>query len=185
MQLSRERKAYASVLVLGLIALGIDRFVIGPPTAAGADEYSVRPEELSQAGAEPPEPLVHVVKPAQQPAAISLGQRLRRFENAGSGPDITDLFQLPPAWRPAEREPTAVRPPPGLSAAEQFQRRRLNGVLVETTGPDRRQAIVDGQVIVVGQSLDGFRLVEVTQRSAVFEGNGHRVVLQTQRVDAP
>ena len=181
MKLSRERKAYAGMLVLGLLALGADRFIIGPPATAGADEYSVDPADAAaDTGAAPaPFPLA-AGEPAPRTQAVSMGQRLQSFEAAGADQELTDLFQVPRAWRPAEQASGAPRPvqPSGLSPWELFKRRKLNGVLVEATGQGRRQAIVDGQAILLGHSLEGFRLIDVTQKTAVFEGHGRQVVLQ-------
>jgi hypothetical protein len=180
MKLSRERKAYAGMLVLGLLALGADRFIIGSPSSAGADEYTGGPENVpamaDDADAAPP---AEPAGPAPRTEVVSLGQRLRQFGAGGEQP-MVDLFQLPAAWRPTGPEPLVARPAQrsSLSPAELFKRRKLTGVLVETTGLGRRQAIVDGHAILLGHSLDGFRLVAVTQKTAVFEGDGQQVVLQ-------
>jgi hypothetical protein len=179
MKLSRERKAYAGMLLLGLLALGTDRFIIGHPSTAGADEYSAQPEAAPAVEAPiVPDGPVETAQSAR-PQTLSVGQRLVQFAGTDPERELSDLFQLPPGWRPQHHEPQVLRPSGQfLSPAEQFQRRKLTGVLVETTGLGRRQAIVDGQAILLGQSLDGFRLVEVTQKSAVFEGDGRQVVLR-------
>ncbi len=39
------------------------------------------------------------------------------------------------------------------------------------------RAVVDGRTFRIGQHLDGFELISVNQRSAVFESNGTRVKL--------
>ena len=49
------------------------------------------------------------------------------------------------------------------------QRHRLTAVMV--SGARGGSAIIDGQLIKVGQSLEGFKLIEVSTRSATFEYN--------------
>jgi len=164
--------------VLGLLALGADRFIIGPPATAGADEYSVSPDEAEPQVQAAPAAVTEAPNPAGGSDAVSVGQRLRRFEGDGVDEELTDLFQLPPGWRPEQTPVVSPVRPSFLSPAELFKRRKLNGVLVETTGLGRRQAIVDGHAILLGQTLDGFRLIEVTHKTAVFEGDGRQVVLQ-------
>jgi hypothetical protein len=174
MKLSRERKAYAGMLLLGLLALGTDRFIIGPPATAGADEYS--PATGEPAPAAVPAASSEAQGTPVSAEVISVGQRLRQFE--GPDAELADLFQVPRAWRPEAPVVVRAAQPSGPSPSELFKRRKLNGVLVEATGLGRRQAIVDGQAILLGHSLDGFRLIDVTHKTAVFEGHGRQVVLQ-------
>ena len=50
----------------------------------------------------------------------------------------------------------------------------LNAVIA---GAGRGYALIDDRTLFVGQKLDGFELVEVGARSAVFEADGVRVRL--------
>jgi hypothetical protein len=46
-------------------------------------------------------------------------------------------------------------------------------------------ALIDGRTLFVGQSLDGFTLVEVAERSATFEADGARTVLTVEDEPGP
>ena len=61
------------------------------------------------------------------------------------------------------------------AAREFLQRHRLTAVMRQTGGG---VAIIDQKTVAVGQSLDGFRLVAVKERSAVLRRGQHRVELR-------
>ena len=77
---------------------------------------------------------------------------------------------IPDGWQMSWRASQAVDP------AETFAARHtLQTTLV---GPELRLAVVDGQVVRVGDTFDGFRLVKLGYRKAVLESNGVEVVLK-------
>jgi hypothetical protein len=88
---------------------------------------------------------------------------------------MRDAFALDQSWLqtgPADgnRQPL---PPEEAFAANH----RLQAVML--AGP-RGGAQVNGLFMTVGQSIGGFRLVEVGEQSAVFESGSRRVVLELQ-----
>jgi hypothetical protein len=95
------------------------------------------------------------------------------------GESVRDAFRPPGAWVGASR---LASPDEMAVAAREFQNRRLTAVIMRTSG--RGVAIVDQRTVAVGQSLDGFLLVAVKERSAVFRRGTQRVELRLPD-DAP
>lgn len=97
---------------------------------------------------------------------------------AGQGP----LLQHDPFVRPAlggfgqPRSPAAAAPRPAASG-ELRPRFQLNAVLAAGSNSI---ANVDGVMVRVGESVQGYRLVAVQDRSAVFEKNNARHTLTLQ-----
>lgn len=58
----------------------------------------------------------------------------------------------------------------------------LRGVL--RAGPNSL-ADVDGQMVAIGEKLDGHRLLSVSDYQAVFEKEGRRVILDMRRPQEP
>lgn len=73
---------------------------------------------------------------------------------------------------------TALVPAAGDAPAPVEWQPRLRGVLL--SGPNSL-ANVDGQMVAIGEKLDGHRLLSVTEYQAVFEKDGRRVTLDMRR----
>jgi hypothetical protein len=86
---------------------------------------------------------------------------------------IRDAFVPPASWVGAQRvavvedHPDAVR--------EFTSRHKLTAVMKQTGGG---VAIIEGRTVTVGQSIGGFRLVVVKDRSAVLRRGNQRVELR-------
>lgn len=93
---------------------------------------------------------------------ISLADKLQR-----------DPFQRPDLNKIAAREPVIIEPD-YLDLPPMAWHPRLKGTLRSSSGSF---ANVDGQVIKVGESIDGFRLIAVSERAATFLKEGETVVL--------
>jgi hypothetical protein len=167
MSLSRRQKILSAVFLIGLIALVADRTVLGPsdgPRAASADPL--------------PPPLPTVAPSDRLPAAeptppVTAAQRLDRLTSGkeiGSGA-LRDPFSLPPSWS----DTTAARREGTADATEVFVRRHQFRAVVVRNG--QSSALVDDTSLIPGQSLDGFTLIAVGPRSALFERDGRQVVL--------
>ena len=83
---------------------------------------------------------------------------------------------------PFERPELLSRPPPAVlentePAAPPMWQPRLRAVMVAGRAS---VANVEGQLVGIGEELDGHRLVEVTERRAVFEKDGtlYELVMQ-------
>jgi hypothetical protein len=183
MRISRERKVFVLICALALAALVVDRTMLSE--ASGGDAGAGDPSALlvtgtgtgSGAFADPARGASTRTSRANQPtpsaAAISemlaqMGERNRRLLE-----QTPDAFQPGAAWsvpdlaHPAEPV-TDVR-------VETFAKRKLTSLVAGGRG--KGGAMVDGQMVHVGQSLDGFVLVSVDGQSALFEGRAVRVRL--------
>lgn len=78
------------------------------------------------------------------------------------------------------RAPSGAAQAPDVPAAAPVEvwAPRLRGILHAGRGS---LANVDGQLVAVGESLDGHRLLSVSDYQAIFEKNGRRVILDMRR----
>jgi hypothetical protein len=81
-----------------------------------------------------------------------------------------DPFAMPAAFRAA---PASVAGP-AAAAAEPTWAPRLRGVMVAGR---RSMADVEGVMVMLGDSVDGWRLIKVGEREAVFLRKGKEVTL--------
>jgi hypothetical protein len=176
MKLSRERAIYLTVLGVGVSALALGEVVFpaSPSSAAGAPvEASAKEYSVSPAGG-----ATRLTLTARESVkACSVAEQLRTFGQAHEVDvlSIRDVFQAPAVLdqsRPAAEKAPSSMPNP----VERFtQAHHLNGVMVAN---QQSKAIVDGKTLLVGQSLDGFKLVSVTQQVVTFESEAGQVVLK-------
>jgi len=197
MNLTKRNKMLIAIFGVGLIALVVDRTVLRPgggPRSASADSaetYAVT-QNLPFAGAD-------VRAPGGAPRGTPLAERLAHLEprdeiapaaprpsgrsaNQGAGegtPEPQDAlalmrnpFLLPSSWL---RGSDMVEAPTSDLVARFLRTHHLAGVV---RNGRECHALVDEQFLAVGQVLDGFTLVALGDRSAVFERDGIRAVLE-------
>lgn len=110
-----------------------------------------------------------------KPAEPGVAQRLEGLWS-GKEPDfeqMRDPFALPATWVEA----------PGAAAVEQvpdtitrfIRTHQLTAVVVNDEGS---YALVNDRLLVPGRTLDGFTLVEVRDRAALFEREGTQALLE-------
>jgi hypothetical protein len=174
MKLSAQRKISLGLLLLAVVAFGIDRCFF-TPGAASAKDRTIAPTPTTP-------------KKIARLAANDRGEELRdlsavshrlesadRLAHADENPS-PDAFQPPAAWVNRSIAKSMQGAP---SAAERFRaRHRLAAVM---TGQQSGWAIVDGNTITLGQSIAGFRLTEVRDHSALFQSADAQVELQMPR----
>ncbi len=167
MSLSKRQKTLSAIFLIGLVALVADRTILRPqggPRAASADFL---PAAVGVAGSSGNTPA-----PQQTPPA-TVAQRLNRLvsgQEAGSE-ELRDPFSLPPSWS----DTTAGKEGRTTDASGGFARRHQFRALAVRGG--QSGALVDDSFLIPGQSLDGFTLVSVGARSALFERDGKQVTL--------
>lgn len=95
--------------------------------------------------------------------------------SAGDAPPVP-LLHHDPFRRPA----SLTAPQTGDAAAPSAApwQPTLRGVLLAGTGA---LANVDGQMVGIGERIEGHRLVSVSERQAIFEKDGRRIVLDMRR----
>jgi len=171
MKLSKERKIFVGLLTLALGAVFIDRVVIG----SGVTE----PQQV-KAG-----PVLAQPASGERPAAASFDAALQAPEPA---PSISDrLSKMAQAQGLAQDDVRDAFAPSKVWADElglgqgnvgqaSFQDRHHLVAVIVTNG--ERYVIIDDQTLGLGNTLDGYTLVDVNKRTAVLESNGHRVELE-------
>ena len=167
MSLSKRQKALSAVFLIGVVALVADRTVLRPqggPQAASANPRPVATAGIGPAAGPP-------AAPQTPPATVA--QRLDKLvagKDVGSE-ELRDPFSLPPSWSDiaGAKQQTPVDPTGGFA-----HRHQLKAVVVRE---GQSSALVDDTFLLVGQSLDGFTLVVIGPRSALFERDGRQVML--------
>jgi len=184
------------LLAVLLAALGIDRFVLTPghvkpstAIATPAVPSGTRPVIASPQSGDVPQPAEpDAPKPLGprrdegRPGATCLAARLESLaaereldvagvkdafapssEWVGPGPDSAEAAQGGPAWRFAKEH-------------------RLRSVLVSD---DAGSVTVNNTVVALNEEIDGFKLVSVTDRTAVFQCGDESVELKLESAASP
>ena len=176
MALSKKRKVIVCILGLAVAALLADRALLGsgkPGPKEAAAEPSAAPAAAPNTPAKSP-----AAPPRQSRETVreSLACRLQALSEAGGSDsaNVRDAFCLSPAWT-KDLGPAAPSSPEQDKAEKLKTDHQLMAVMVAREGG---YAIVDGKCLRIGQVLDGFTLISVTEKSAVLESDGIRVELK-------
>ncbi len=157
MSLSTKQKAYASVLTMGVIALVADRlFLPAPGEAAGTT--SVRVARSTNGSDTTGASLANPISPQRSVLAARLDAvaEARGFDLE----NVPDAFEV--AWlEPDGADGVGPGPRGGTGAGL-----RLNAVMAQGAAG---YAIVNGKTLFIGESLNGYRLLAVYDRSAILE----------------
>jgi hypothetical protein len=171
MKVTKSQKVYFGVLAVGLLALGVDRFVLTPPTAAASDDAQsllVKPGDASTGAAD----AIPAIPASFTIQANPISDKLKQLNDSvpASKGELRDAFTPGTAWTGATPAASAT------AAVVNFpDTHHLTGVLVSgRTG----QAMVDGKDVLVGQTLDGFKLIAVKPGIAVFQQGDVQVTLR-------
>ena len=183
MTLSKQRKVYLAVLGLGLLSLGADRLFLGggqtaPEQATAsvivAPSRSQPSAPAKTVGGEAPAVITRVNALAERLAMVSSRQNV-------DPQAVPDAFELSPEWK------AALHPPDGTDGTSKriasFQQtHHLTSVVMDKVGGS---AIINDNVVRVGQELDGFKLVSVSRDLAALESGSLRVELKLATESAP
>ena len=169
MALTKQQIAYGAVLVTAVAAFIWDRAAQGP----------------APAGAAAPAPVASAVK--SQPMRIDAGepgalgeqlQALARTQQLDLNA-VDNAFALAPSWprkQDSGNSNAATRPTEEAVLADAFVKgHKLDAVMVRLRGG---LVMLDGKALLVGQSIDKFKLVSVTRTTATFAHGETRVVLR-------
>ena len=176
MTLTKTQRIYVGILALAIGAFGVDRLVLG----GGPDEAQAtaphRPPALS-AGPAPTGPTGQAGQVLGLLAALS-----------GEGVDLSNLrnaFQPSAAWSAKLFPPAPAAPATSVSVAPaaatpaksqalmQFAQDHHVMSIIRTNGGG--SALIDGRLINVGNKLNGFTLIELTDTAAIFASDAGRV----------
>lgn len=181
MEPAKRRNLALTILGLGLLALGVDHFLLRPGAVGPA---SAQAASVMEPSASAPQP-THAPAPS---APITLAQRLRevageleaRRNPTSSGP-LPNAFDAPAAWRTVQTPEATPAADPIPEAEVQFPDLKLSS-LTSTL------AVICGKTVVAGAapvevSMGDRKVkvavisIDVKARQAVVEIDARRVVL--------
>ena len=167
--MTARRKAFFALLGIGVIALAADQLIPTSENPADGPEPEVA---IAQAPAARPTPPA-----AATPANPTLSQRIGSAVARSSGETETrDIFLVPVAWiGPQKAAQVLGAPAPRTPRFDETHR------LTALISGDRSGALIDGMMIKVGESIDGYRLVSVANNVAVFESANERAFVRVEK----
>jgi hypothetical protein len=162
MKLNTQKVVYLGVMGLAAVAFAADRWFFSPAAASAQTVTQSQAAGSNAAGT----PKTAVAATGQDGLAglASLSQRLQ----AAADSDGVDVTQVKDAFRPSAlwvSKPEASAK--GVTTADHF--RSQHQLLAVMSGTRGGIAIINGKTVRRGQTIDGFRLTSVRERSAVFE----------------
>lgn len=164
---TKKQKVLIGLMGIALIALAVDNMSQGPAPAQARPTPAPVPAIAQEA------------KPAVTPPVAvwperSVGNLLRNLR----GQKPRDLDNKQSGNLPQE---PATPEDPGLVQARQFaQSQKLTAVMRSQEGGF---AIINNQIIRKGDSLKGFKLIEVSKDAAVFERGEYMIELKVDSTD--
>lgn len=176
MKLTREHKVLLGVVGAGVLALGVDRFVLSDsataPQTAAADDYAIVPHGSAASPAPVRSDTANPAPPAAPVArtgpTIAQSLRTTRGRHAAVFARARDAFVIPPGWL----GPAAAAAPPIAPQAENkrvelfLKQHKLAAVM------NNHIAIVNSTPCRVGDTIDGALLVKLDRAAATFELDG-------------
>jgi hypothetical protein len=177
MKVTKQHKVLGGIVLVGAVVLACDQFLIrgssGEESAPSASEYTMPVANTAPVKAAPV-----AANPAAPAPAVSVAQRLRQAGKAQADNTARDAFAPPAAWT----APQAVVFEADNSVQKFRDTHRLTGIL---SSGGKSSAMVDGKMVTVGQTIDGFVLTSISHRTASFESGANKVVLtMTERSGA-
>ena len=176
MKITRERKIYVAAAGVGLAALAGDQLLFAEAAPTVSEQPAVTAGAAGSAPALSVSELKALIEPLEPASDRSLAARMRRVGRARGieGDHVgRDPFVVPEGWitQAAAPEPAAQSTARPDNFADSHQ---LMGVM-----PNARVAcaVVDGNPVMVGQSVDGYTLEKVLVRSVLFSKGSRRVEL--------
>lgn len=181
--MSKKKLIYAALLVAGFAALAADRLLTPEPATAAAAPPARGSGDTTAALSGPSD---HSAGAAGAVAAADFPKQVAEQQDGGP---VRDAFSLTPAilevMRPTAPEESAPRlgaavgdqAQPAMTAARFQEGHRLSAVM---QGPNVAVAVVNGQWLKPGQSLDECILIGISGRSASFDCHGEMAVLTVE-----
>jgi len=166
MRFTKRQKIMLVVFGAGLVGLAIDRVFVrsqGGPAAASAGSSPAAPASPLPAPGRPAAPQETL---AAQCLDHLWSDKEVDFER------VRDPFSLPSSWSNGTETPVRTSLDPGALFARGHQ---LTAVVLDGS---QSYVLIDDRLLRPGQDIDGFRLVSVEDRSALFERAGTRVSLE-------
>lgn len=178
MRLSKQHKIYAAVLGLAVSALAADQLMTAPADAEAAEvAVAITPAPRSaQAVSTTTAPAATQAAPVAD--TETLAARLQEVAAAAAVDTqaVSDAFMPSQQWAKTDNP---VEQAPEIALAKTFLRQhRLTAVMKSGDGG---VAVIDGKPFKPGQTVDGFRLVAVGERSAVLRRGVAKIELKLKQ----
>ncbi|SRR5258706_4961848 len=176
MKATRKRIILLTVLGIGICALIADRL-------RGGYENPPEPKDVPTVVVTPGASAADV-KTKIEPTGIdgSFATRVRLAAARVSPPSRhRDVFRVPAAWSGIDAKMKSDSSPASSSIPDpvRFQRaHRMTGVIMAGR---QSSVMIDGKLVVVGQSIDGYRLTAVAKDLAKFAGAHGRAMLHLEQ----
>ena len=170
MTLTKSQRVYVAIMVVGMVALLIDRTMLQPEQAqASAWQYAVPGSMRNSDDVETP------LSEGPAPRQVAIARKLEQIaEQRGLDPTgVIDAFRPSAMWLALSEVPVGVEQVESL--VERFMKAHTLAAVMGSG--EAGWALVDGRTLFIGQVLDGFTLVSVGQRSAVLESGDAMVIL--------
>ena len=164
MKLSKKQMIYGSLLAAAGVAWAIDAAFFETPQIAQGAQAANEPASVALKAAA-------VDVPAGGSSEHLLTTRLQHW-GAGRAiaiKELPDVFQRPLVIKPVALQPPAQTRPASDPAATFRQRHHVIAIVLDSTGGF---ALIDGNVVRIGQTLDGAKLVHLSRRNASFSSSG-------------
>lgn len=166
MKLNKRSTVLLTVFVIGLIALAADRTILRPQGGPRAASAASEPTDSGLLADNLP-----VLEDERPEAGVA-----ERLDDLWSGKEPAfeqsrNPFALPATWL----EVNAVGTPLPDAVARFIRTHRLTAVVRDG---ENSYVLVDDRFLLPGQTLDGFTLVSVGDRVALFTGAGRQAVLE-------
>ena len=180
MVLSRKRNLLVVVLGFATAALAADRLIPvddqGTPSRASASVLNV----LSRTSHKTTPARIETINTATL-VDESLAERLEKLSSdyAVEPTNSRDAFCPSQSWL-AELRPETTITSNEARIQNFLQNHRLKAVV---TFNNKGAAIIDDKYLPVGGELDGFKLIKVSERSAMFDCEGAQVTLKIEVKD--
>jgi hypothetical protein len=156
LSMTTKNKAYIAIVSVGLLALVIDRVYFTPPAAVAA------PAAIAEAVPRSP---ARTEGGVSEPAADGTISSKLAAVGLPDLQNLTDSFSPSNAWIGGGAQPVV----------DDFKTtHKLTAVMTSHSGGG---AIVNGQLIKLGQTLDGFTLTTINSRTVEFVKGGTKIEL--------
>jgi hypothetical protein len=174
---TRRTTVAFSILGVAAAALVMDKTILAPGGASAAT-----PETSAEGQAPTATENLRVVTgsptPGAQPAPAAKGKVASRLSIALDSPkwtpdQVIGSLRPTPDWVGGDDPKTGSATAPGAD----FKSRHTLRAVMNGRADGNGVAMIDGKAVKIGDALDGYTLVQVGARSAVFESGSLRVVL--------
>jgi len=183
MQWTRKHQIYALVVGAAMALLAIDRLWLAPSEASAeapeASSATATPaESTAPAGATDPVPARPLSTPVDALRARLAGQLDRLTLDAQVDPDVVRNALAPGSGWPAPPEPAPADAGDRETKPESPQPDlRLSTVLA---GGQHQAAVINGEIVRLGQSIAGYRLESIRERTVRLSNGERSIVLELE-----